>query len=59
MNQTKQQERQLRGATAGTSAVVGMEQETVQLAYTMGGATIRVADIEDDNADYTAGKNKL
>ena len=46
------------GATAGTSAVIGMEQETVQLAYTMGGATVGIADVEVDNADYTAGKNE-
>ena len=58
MNQTKQQEQHVTGATAGTSAVIGMEQETVQLAYTMGGATVGIADIEVDNADYTAGKNE-
>ena len=35
-----------------------MEQETLQLAYTIGGATIGIADVEVDNADYTAGKKE-
>ena len=43
-------------ATAGTKTVVAMEQETLQLAYTVGGATIGIADVEVTNADYTAGK---
>ena len=42
--------------TAGTSTKTAMEQETLQIAYTVGGATIGIADIEVDNADYTAGK---
>ena len=46
------------GATAGTKTVVAMEQETLQIAYTVGGATIGIADIEVDNADYTAGKKE-
>jgi hypothetical protein len=46
------------GATAGTKAVISMEQETLQLAYTIGGATIGIADIEVDNADYTTGKTE-
>ena len=46
------------GSTAGTKTVVGMEQETLQLAYTVGGATIGIADIEVTNADYTAGKEE-
>jgi hypothetical protein len=45
-------------ATAGTKTVTAMEQETLQLAYTVGGATIGIADIEVDNADYTAGKKE-
>ena len=45
-------------ATAGTKTVVAMEQETLQIAYTVGGATIGIADIEVDNADYTAGKKE-
>ena len=43
-------------ASAGTKATVAMEQETLQLAYTVGGATIGIADIEVANSDYTAGK---
>ena len=35
-----------------------MEQETLQLAYTIGGATLGIADVEVDNADYTAGKTE-
>lgn len=45
-------------ATAGTKTVTAMEQETLQLAYTVGGATIGIADIEVDNADYTPGKKE-
>jgi len=45
-------------ATAGTKTVTAMEQDSVQLAYTMGGATIGIAQVEVDNADYTAGKNE-
>ncbi len=43
-------------ASAGTKTTVAMEQETLQLAYTVGGATIGIADIEVTNSDYTAGK---
>ena len=42
-------------ASAGTKTIQDMEQETVQLAYTVGGATIGISDIEVDNADYSAG----
>jgi hypothetical protein len=45
-------------ATAGTKSTVAMEQETLQLAYTVGGATIGIADIEVTNSDYTAGKTE-
>lgn len=45
-------------ATAGTKAIVAMEQESLQLAYTIGGATLGIADVEVDNADYTAGKTE-
>ena len=45
-------------ASAGTKTIVDMEQESVQLAYTVGGATIGIADIEVDNSDYTAGKTE-
>ncbi len=43
-------------ATAGTKTTVAMEQESLQLAYTAGGATIGIADVEVTNSDYTAGK---
>jgi len=46
------------GETAGTKTVVGMEQESLQLAYTVGGATIGIADVEVTNSDYTAGKEE-
>ena len=46
------------GATAGTKTTLAMEQETLQLAYTVGGATIGIADIEVSNSDYTAGKSE-
>ena len=42
--------------SAGTSAKTLMEQETLMLAYTVGGATLGIADIEVSNSDYTAGK---
>ena len=45
-------------ATAGTKTIVAMEQESLQLAYTIGGATLGIADVEVDNADYTAGKTE-
>ena len=43
-------------ASAGTKATTAMEQETLQLAYTIGGATIGISDIEVTNSDYSAGK---
>jgi len=46
------------GATAGTKTIVAMEQESLQVAYTIGGATVGIADVEVDNADYTAGKKE-
>jgi hypothetical protein len=46
------------GASAGTKTVTSMEQKTVQLAYTTGGATIGIAQAEVDNSDYTAGKEE-
>ncbi len=45
-------------ATAGTKTTLAMEQESLQLAYTVGGATIGIADVEVDNADYTSGKTE-
>ena len=46
------------GSTAGTKTITAMEQETLQLAYTVGGATIGIADVEVTTADYTAGKDR-
>ena len=46
------------GASAGTKTTTGMEQKSIQLAYTTGGATIGVAQAEVDNSDYTGGKNE-
>lgn len=46
------------GATAGTTSVVNMEQKTVQLAYTAGGATIGIAQADVDNSDYTNGSEE-
>jgi hypothetical protein len=46
------------GATAGTKTVTGMEQKSYQLAYTTGGATIGIAQVEVSNSDYTAGKDE-
>jgi hypothetical protein len=45
-------------ATAGTTTIVGMEQKSIQLAYTTGGATIGIAQVEVDNSDYTTGKEE-
>ena len=46
------------GASAGTKTTTSMEQKSVQLAYTTGGATIGIAQAEVDNSDYTAGKEE-
>ena len=46
------------GATAGTKTEVEMEQKSIQLAYTTGGATIGVAQAEVSNSDYTEGKDE-
>ena len=35
-----------------------MEQKSIQLAYTTGGATIGITQAEVSNADYTAGKEE-
>jgi len=45
-------------ASAGTKTVTSMEQKSVQLAYTTGGATIGIAQADVDNSDYTAGKEE-
>ena len=45
-------------ASAGTKTVTAMEQKSLQAAYTIGGATLGVAQVEVDNSDYTAGKSE-
>ena len=45
-------------ASAGTKTVTDMEQKSVQLAYTTGGATIGIAQVEVSNSDYTPGKDE-
>jgi hypothetical protein len=46
------------GATTGTITKIEMEQDSIQLAYTTGGATIGIALADVDNADYVAGKEE-
>ena len=46
------------GSSAGTKTVTSMEQKSLQLAYTTGGATIGIAQADVDNSDYTAGKEE-
>jgi len=46
------------GSTAGTKTIVEMEQKSYQLAYTVGGATLGIADIDVTNSDYTSGKTE-
>ena len=46
------------GATIGTKTEVEMEQKSIQLAYTTGGATIGIAQADVTNSDYTAGKEE-
>ena len=46
------------GASAGTKVVTSMEQKSIQLAYTTGGATIGIAQADVNNSDYTAGKEE-
>ena len=46
------------GASGTTATDVEMEQESLQLAYTTGGATIGIANVEVDNSDYTQGKKE-
>ena len=45
-------------AAGTTTTSVAMEQDSVQLAYTTGGATIGIAQVEVDNSDYTAGRTE-
>ena len=44
--------------TVGKKTLVEMEQKSVQLAYTTGGATIGVAQADVSNSDYTSGKDE-
>ena len=46
------------GATTGTTTEVDMEQKSIQVAYTTGGATIGLAQAEVNNSDYTSGKEE-
>ena len=46
------------GATTGTTTELAMEQKSIQLAYTAGGATIGIAQAEVDNSDYTSGRDE-
>ena len=46
------------GATAGTRTQTEMEQESWQIAYTTGGATIGLATADVSNSDYTDGKDE-
>ena len=41
------------GATAGTKTITAMEQKSIQAAYTVGGATLGIAQVEVSNADYS------
>ena len=45
-------------ATAGTKTITTMEIESVQLAYTTGGMTIGLTQVEASNSDYTSGKDE-
>ena len=45
-------------ATAGTKTEVEMEQKSVQLAYTTGGATIGIHQADVSNSDYAAGRDE-
>ena len=58
MNQQRYRAAVASGATAGTTTEVEMEQKSIQLAYTTGGATIGIAQAEVANSDYTAGKDE-
>ena len=46
------------GSSAGTTTNTVMEQKSYQIAYTTGGATIGIAQVEVSNSDYTAGKDE-
>jgi hypothetical protein len=46
------------GASGTTTTDLEMEQQTISVAYTTGGATIGITQIEVDNSDYTTGKDE-
>ena len=46
------------GNTTGTKTETEMEQKSIQVAYTTGGATLGIAQAEVSNSDYTAGKDE-
>ena len=46
------------GATKGTKTVTEMEQKSIQLAYTTGGATIGIHQGDVSNSDYTSGSDE-
>ena len=46
------------GNTKGTKTITNMEQKSIQLAYTTGGATLGIAQVEVNNSDYTAGREE-
>ena len=46
------------GNTVGSKTVTEMEQKSVQLAYTAGGATIGIHQGDVSNSDYTAGNDE-
>jgi hypothetical protein len=46
------------GSTSGTTTNTVMEQKSYQLAYTTGGATLGIAQVEVENSDYTSGKDE-
>ena len=46
------------GSAGSTTTDVIMEQKSIQLAYTTGGATIGIAQVEVDNSDYTDSKKE-
>jgi hypothetical protein len=46
------------GSTAGTTTNTVMEQETFQVAYKTGGATLGFARAEVTNSDYTSGREE-
>ena len=46
------------GDTTSTKTITEMTQKSYQVAYTMGGATIGIAQVEVDNSDYTKTKDE-